>query len=70
MQWPTDSGQLVHLVDLDMLAAEGSPLDLEEVHVYLSDPRNLRGNSNSQTQPCSPFRTSLDLCNFQNDFTR
>ena len=36
MQQPTDSREVVHLVDFDMLAAEGSPLDLEDDEVYLN----------------------------------
>jgi hypothetical protein len=69
MQQPTDSGQLVHLVDLDMLAAEGSPLGLEEVHVYLSDPGLARKFKFSNSTLLT-FRISLDLCNFQNSFMR
>jgi hypothetical protein len=59
-------GQLVHLIDLDMPAAEGSPLDLEEVQVYLNDP----GLTREFNHTCLTFRKPHGLCNFQNNFTR
>ena len=59
MQQPMDLGQLIHLVDLDMLAAEGSPLDLEEVHVYLSDPST-----------CEEIQILKPNPALQNNFTR
>jgi hypothetical protein len=57
------------LVDLDMLAAEGSPLGLEEVHVYLSDP-GLAMKFKFSNSTLLTFRTSPSLYNFQNNFTR
>lgn len=52
MRQPTDSQELVQLVDSDMLAAEGSPFDLEDDQIYLSG-RDLRKTSRSPSLSCS-----------------
>jgi hypothetical protein len=61
--------QLVHLIDLDMLAAEGSPLDLEEIRVYLM-AQDLRGSSKSQIHTCSSSENLTTIATSQNNFTR
>jgi hypothetical protein len=60
---------LVHLVDIDMLATEGSPLDLKEVHGYLNEPRICEGDGTLKFTP-APLQKPHDFCNFHNNFTR
>jgi hypothetical protein len=70
MQQPTHiHGQLVHLIDFDMLAAEGSPLDLEEVQVYLNDP-GLAMEFKFSNSHLLAFRKPHGLYNFHNNPTR
>jgi hypothetical protein len=52
-----------------MLVAEGSPLDLEEVQMYLNDPGLAREFKFSSSHLLT-FRKSHSLCNFHNNLIR
>jgi hypothetical protein len=58
-------------LNLNMLAAEGSPLDLEEVHVYLSDPKTFARKSKfSNSTLLHPSEHLSTFAASKNNFTR